>query len=59
MSAFVRGLKCRLCGKAYPQRPINCCEEDYGPLEVDYDYDAIRPAVSRAKIERRPFNMWR
>lgn len=59
MSDFVRGLKCRLCGKAFPQQAINCCDEDYGPLEVDYDYDAIRHAVSRAKIELRPFNMWR
>jgi threonine synthase len=59
MSDFVRGLKCRLCGKTYASRPINCCEDDYGPLEVDYDYDAIRTAVSLAKIERRPFNMWR
>ena len=59
MSDFVRGLKCRLCGKAFPQQAINCCDEDYGPLEVDYDYDAIREAVSRQKIELRPFNMWR
>src|SRR4051812_11425667 len=59
MSDFVRGLKCRLCGKAYPKQPINYCEDDFGPLEVDYDYDAIRDAISRAKIELRPFNMWR
>src|SRR5262249_45680854 len=59
MSEFVRGLKCRLCGKTYPQQPINCCDDDYGPLEVDYDYDAIRQALNQSKIERRPFNMWR
>jgi threonine synthase len=59
MSEFVRGLKCRLCGKAYPPLAINCCEEDYGPLEVDYDYDAIGEVLSRDKIEMRPFNMWR
>ncbi len=59
MSDFVRGLKCRLCGKPYPKSPINYCEDDFGPLEVDYDYDAIREAVSRGKIEMRPFNMWR
>ena len=29
MSDFVRGLKCRLCGKAYPQEPLNFCTEDY------------------------------
>jgi threonine synthase len=59
MTDFVRGLKCRLCGKAYPKQPINYCEDDFGPLEVDYDYEAIRETLSRAKIELRPFNMWR
>lgn len=58
-SPFVRGLKCRLCGQAYPVGPINFCTEDFGPLEVDYDYDAIGEAVSRDKIEMRPNNMWR
>jgi threonine synthase len=56
---FVRGLKCRLCGKTYPKEPNNFCNEDFGPLEVDYDYEAIGEALSRSKIELRPFNMWR
>ena len=59
MSDFVRGLKCRLCGKTFPKQPINCCDDDYGPLEVNYDYSAIGEAISRAEIELRPFNMWR
>ncbi len=59
MSDFVRGLKCRICGKAYPKKPLNFCTDDFGPLEVDYDYDAIAEAISRAKIELRPNNMWR
>ncbi len=58
-STFVRGLKCRLCGQAYPISATNFCTEDFGPLEVDYDYDAIADAIDRAQIERRPFNMWR
>ena len=58
-SPFVRGLKCRLCGQAYPAGPTNFCTEDFGPLEVDYDYEAIAEAVSREKIEMRPNNMWR
>ena len=56
---FVRGLKCRLCGKTYPKEPLNFCTEDFGPLEVDYDYEAIAEALSRAKIELRPNTMWR
>src|SRR5260370_24733164 len=59
MNDLVLGLKCRLCGKTYPRRPINCCDDDYGPLEVDYDYDAIREVISRDKMDLRPVNMWR
>jgi threonine synthase len=58
-SHFVRGLKCRLCGKPYPSQPLNFCTEDFGPLEVDYDYEAIAAALSRGKIEARPNAMWR
>jgi threonine synthase len=56
---FVRGLKCRVCGKAYGKEPLNFCTEDFGPLEVDYDYDAIREVLGRSKIELRPPTMWR
>jgi threonine synthase len=56
---IVRGLKCRLCGKSYPKEPTNFCPEDFGPLEVDYDYDAIAESLSREKISLRPENMWR
>src|SRR6266849_2124848 len=56
---FVRGLKCRLCGQTYPKEPLNFCTDDFGPLEVDYDYDAIAEGLSRSKIELRPYTMWR
>jgi threonine synthase len=52
-------LKCRLCGKLYGKEPLNFCTEDFGPLEVDYDYEAIGEALSRAKVEVRPNTMWR
>jgi threonine synthase len=48
-----------LCGKTYPREPLNFCTEDFGPLEVDYDYRAIQATLWREKIERRPNNMWR
>jgi len=56
---FAKGLKCRLCGKSYPKEPLNFCTDDFGPLEVDYDYDAISKTLTRAALARRPFNMWR
>ncbi len=59
MKDFVRGLKCRLCGKTYPQEALNFCTEDFGPLEVDYNYEAVAAALSRTKIESRPYTMWR
>jgi threonine synthase len=57
--SFVRGLKCRLCGTPYPVGPTNFCTEDFGPLEVDYDYDAIAESLTRGKVELRPNTMWR
>src|SRR5262245_25829640 len=57
--SFVRGLKCRLCGKEYPLSPNNFCTDDFGPVEVCYDLDALKGKVSRELFERRPDNMWR
>jgi threonine synthase len=31
----------------------------FGPLEVAYDYDAVRASVSRESIERGPRTLWR
>jgi threonine synthase len=56
---FVKGLKCRLCGKSYPKEPLNFCTDDFGPLELDYDYQAIAKTLTPAKLAARPFNMWR
>ena len=57
--SFVKGLKCRECGAPYPVAPIAICEECFGPLEVDYDYDAIKSVLTRDEIERRPKNLWK
>ena len=56
---FSTGLKCKVCGKLYPKSPINFCADDFGPLEVVYDYEAIKKNVSREKFERRARSMWR
>ena len=57
--SFVKGLKCRECGEAYEIQAYHVCEFCFGPLEVEYDYDAITAAVSREAIEARPRNVWR
>ncbi len=56
---FIRGLKCRECGREYPIDPIYVCEFCFGPLEVAYDYKSIAKAINRKKIERREKNLWR
>jgi threonine synthase len=57
---FFTGLKCRECGHHYPRtEPVHVCEWCFGPLEVDYDYPAIKKVISRKVIESRAPNMWR
>lgn len=57
--SFVKGLKCRECGTPYPVAPVAICEECFGPLEVDYLYDAIRMELTKDVLAKRPQNMWR
>ncbi len=56
---YVKGLKCRECGAPYEVEPVSICEECFGPLEVDYDYDSIRATLTREEIASRPKTMWR
>src|SRR5215216_1822490 len=57
--SFVKGLKCRECGREYLKRPVAGCEDCFAPLEVDYDYDAISRVLSREVIASREKNLWR
>lgn len=57
--SFTHALRCRECGREYPLTPIYSCEFCFGPLEVAYDYDAIRDAISRESIEAGPASLWR
>jgi threonine synthase len=56
---FVTGLNCHVCGKAYEATAQWVCTECFGPLEVSYDYDAIRKVITRQLIESRPRSIWR
>ena len=57
--SFVKALQCRECGKQYLKAPLSVCEYCFGPLEVSYDYAALRNKISREVIQRRTPNMWR
>jgi len=55
----IEGLRCRECGRDYPAAALHVCEFCFAPLEVVYDYDAIRARLSRERIEQGPRSMWR
>ncbi|MBI5885099.1 MAG: threonine synthase [Deltaproteobacteria bacterium] len=59
MSSYLKGLKCRECGKDYPKEALHVCELCFGPLEVNYEYEGIKKVLTREVIEKRPPNMWR
>ncbi len=43
----------------YDLAPLHVCELCFGPLEVAYDYDAIRASISREEFEAGPPTVWR
>ncbi|MFZ0278340.1 MAG: hypothetical protein WAL60_15635, partial [Candidatus Sulfotelmatobacter sp.] len=57
-------LRCRECGRSWGNQPRSICDECFSPLEITYDYEAIRGAIAqgtfgRERIAQRPPNMWR
>ncbi|PYX29873.1 MAG: threonine synthase [Acidobacteria bacterium] len=59
MSTSQYHLRCRECGKIFGNQPRSLCEDCFSPLEVTYDYDSIRPLVSRELFASRAPNLWR
>jgi threonine synthase len=57
--SYVIGLRCRVCRAEYPEQPLAICDECFGPLEVEYDYEALARVLSRERIVSRPPTMWR
>lgn len=55
----IKGLSCRECKKSYPAEALHVCEFCFGPLEASYDYDQIKPNISREKILQGPKSLWR
>jgi threonine synthase len=56
---YVTGLRCRECARAYPALALHVCDYCFGPLEVVYDYEALRAGVSRQSIAAGPSTIWR
>jgi threonine synthase len=57
--SFLKGLRCRECGREYPKQALYVCEYCFGSLEVAYDYDGIKKSISREKILKGPKSLWR
>ena len=52
-------LRCRECGKTWGNQPRTICEDCFSPLEISYDYESIRPRISRELFASRAPNIWR
>jgi threonine synthase len=57
--SFATGLICRECGTTYPSEARYSCEFCFGPLEVDYDFEAARGVITRESIASGPNSIWR
>lgn len=57
--SYLKALKCKECGKEYPHEALYVCDLCFGPLEVTYDYEAMKGVVTRELISQRERNIWR
>jgi threonine synthase len=57
--SHIASLRCKECSREYPVGAFNVCDFCFGPLEVVYDYEAIRKVTSRERIEAGPRSLWR
>lgn len=57
--SYVQSLKCKECETEYGIGPRTVCDNDFGPLEVAFDYEAMRGKVTRESIESGPRSLWR
>src|SRR5690606_7760524 len=52
-------LRCHVCHAPFPATALYVCDKCMGPLEVHFDYDAVRRTISRERIEAGPRSIWR
>ena len=56
--SYVKGLRCRECGAEYAVAPRTACE-CFAPLEIVYDVEGWKKAVTRETIAAGPPTIWR
>ncbi len=61
MKSFVVKMKCSRCGTEYEpsSRLIRCPNRDDGRLDISYDIESIREALSKDVLSRRQKGVWR
>jgi threonine synthase len=52
-------LRCHVCHTPFPATALFVCDKCMGPLEVHFDYDAVKPLISRETIAAGPRSIWR
>src|SRR5580704_14082825 len=52
-------LRCRECHKSWGNQPRSICDDCFSPLEIFYDYEALRGWFTHERVASRPPNMWR
>lgn len=52
-------LRCRECQKLWGNAPRSFCEDCFSPLELAFDYGALKKIARREALSSRAFNMWR
>ena len=57
--SYAQALRCRECEREYPLEPSFFCQLCFGPLEVDYDYEAISKVMTRESVAAGPPTLWR
>jgi threonine synthase len=57
--SYVHSLRCKECQAEYGIEPRTVCDHDFAPVEVAYDYDAMKGKVTRQAIEAGPRSLWR
>ncbi len=58
---YVKKIRCPECGTEYPPdyAEYQCSCKDSGKPEVIYDYDKLKRDITKKKLEKRDFNLWR
>jgi len=55
----VAGLVCSLCGERFPVSAQYVCTECFGPLEVAYDWEAVRQRLTSEPFPCHTSSLWR